>query len=256
MLVLAATPAFAHRLDEYLQGTLLSVGKDRLQAEMTLTPGVAVFPLLIPQIDRDADGVISEAEQRAYAARVLGDLSLSLDGRRLAPRLLSMRFPTPGEMQEGRGEIQLTFEAALPRGGRKRKLTLENRHQSRIAAYQVNCLVSQDPHIRIAAQNRDYLQSHYELEYAETDVASEPLGLGLWSGPVKWLGPIVLLLMARLAWLWRPRYSSTWMFFFSQMSFRIFGHTLTVTSPRCALRSSSISVRDCPIPPPTESGIS
>ena len=39
--VLIALPASAHRLDEYLQGTIISVEKNRLHAEMTLTPGVA-----------------------------------------------------------------------------------------------------------------------------------------------------------------------------------------------------------------------
>lgn len=51
-------------------------------------------------------------------------------------------------------------------------------------------------------------------------------------------------------------YSSTKIFFFEQISFRIFGHTVTLTSPKCALRSRSISVRDCPIPPPIDSGSS
>ena len=35
-------------------------------------------------------------------------------------------------------------------------------------------------------------------------------------------------------------YSSTKIFFFAHISFRIFGHTVTLTSPRCALRSRSI----------------
>lgn len=43
-------------------------------------------------------------------------------------------------------------------------------------------------------------------------------------------------------------YSRTWMFFFAQMSFRILGQTLTDTSPRCALRSKSMRVRDWPMP--------
>ena len=38
-------------------------------------------------------------------------------------------------------------------------------------------------------------------------------------------------------------YSSTWMFFFSQMSLSCFGHTVTLTSPRCALRRRSMTVR-------------
>jgi len=103
--------------------------------------------------------VISETEQRAYAERVLHDLSIGIDSHRLTPQMLSMKFPTMDEMKDGLGEIQLEFKIDLPRGGRNRKLTFENHHQSRIAAYQVNCLLPRDPAIRIAAQERNYSQS-------------------------------------------------------------------------------------------------
>ncbi len=196
ILALAGTPAFAHRLDEYLQGTIISVEKNRLEAHMTLTPGVAVFPLLIAAIDTDANGVISETEQQAYALNVLRDLSLSIDGHRLTPRLLSAQFPALDEMREGRGEIQLDFDADLPDGGRDRKLTLENHHQSRISAYLVNCLVPRDPDIRIVAQNRNYSQSLYELDFAQA---------GERSGVEKPLGTVALLVVAWLALLWGQR---------------------------------------------------
>src|SRR4051812_32095539 len=100
-----ATPAIAHRLDEYLQGTIISIEKTRLSAQITLTPGVVVFPFLIGDIDADGDGVISASEQRAYAGRILRDLSLRMDGERLTPRLLSAQFPAVAEMKDGRGEI-------------------------------------------------------------------------------------------------------------------------------------------------------
>src|SRR4051794_24005412 len=99
------SPASAHRLDEYLQATLISVEKDRVQLHIRLTPGVAVFPVVLAAIDTDRDGVISEAEQRAYAAQVLRDLSLTADGDRLTLRLASLTFPTTEEMKEGLGEI-------------------------------------------------------------------------------------------------------------------------------------------------------
>ncbi len=207
VLLLAGTSAFGHRLDEYLQGTILSVEKNRLTAEMTLTPGVIVFPILIGDIDTDANGVISGAEQRAYAGRVLRDLSLAIDGYRLTPRLLSIQFPTVDEMKEGRGGIRLDFEADLPPGGRNRKLTIENRHQSRIAAYQVNCLVPRDPHIRIAAQNRNYTQSLYQLEYVQTDARAAAPFWGWWPGGLGWAGPIALVLFVRLVVLRRQRAS-------------------------------------------------
>ena len=198
--VLTGLPVSAHRLDEYLQGTIISVEKGRLEAEVTLTPGVIVFPLLIAEIDTDSSGSISEAEQRAYAGRVLKDLSLAIDGHRLTPQLVTMRFPAVDEMREGRGEIQLDFIASLPPGGRNRKLVLENRHQRRIAAYQVNCLVSRDPHIRIMAQNRNYTQSLYELDFEETDVRDELFSAGVW------LSSIALLLLARFTFLYRQRF--------------------------------------------------
>ncbi len=50
-------------------------------------------------------------------------------------------------------------------------------------------------------------------------------------------------------------HSSTKMFFLEQISFRILGHTVTLTSPRCAFFSSSIKVRDWPMPPPMLSGM-
>lgn len=199
--LLAGTPALAHRLDEYLQGAIVSVGKDRIQAQLTLTPGVAVSSIVLAGIDSDSDGVISVAEQRSCGERVLADLSLAIDGHRLTPRLVSMELPAIGDMKEGRGQIRIEFSADLPRTGSNRRLTLENRHQSRIAAYQVNCLVPRDPDIRIVAQNRNYSQSLYELDYVQSGVGSG------WTGDGAWLVAVALLLFTRFVFLWRRRAS-------------------------------------------------
>jgi hypothetical protein len=193
LLLLAAQSLLAHRLDEYLQNTLVSIEKDRLIAEMTLTPGMAVLPVLMTEIDINSDGVISAAEQGAYAARVLHDLSLTVDGRPLALRVVSFDFPEPEGMKEGLGEIHINFEAELPGGSRTRNLELENHHLPRISAYQVNCLVSRDPGIRILAQRRNFIQSLYHLDYAQT-VPTTPL----WSGGLGLLAPFALLFLARL----------------------------------------------------------
>ena len=55
---------FAHRLDEYLQATLVSVEKTRALLEVRLMPGVAIVPMVLAEIDCNGDGVMSEAEQR------------------------------------------------------------------------------------------------------------------------------------------------------------------------------------------------
>ena len=108
-------------------------------------------------------------------------------------------------MKEGRGEIQIEFHADLPPGGRNRSLTFENRHQSRIAAYQVNGLVPREPDIQIVKQNRNYLQSHYELNYTQAGAQPRTLSAALWSDDGAWLGLVALCLLARFAWLWRRR---------------------------------------------------
>ena len=206
ILLSVGTPAFAHRLDEYLQATTISVERDRVQAQIRLTPGVAVFPIVFAgiDIDGDADGIISEAELHAYAERVLRDLSLTIDGDRVQLRLVASRASTVQEMREGRGEIQLDLDANVPRGGHNRRLAFENHHESRIAAYLVNGLVPRDPDILVTAQNRNYDQSFYQLDYVEAG-GSGPLSLGEWSGAGGWLATAALALFARLALLWRRR---------------------------------------------------
>ncbi len=198
ILLIAGSSAKAHRLDEYLLGTILAVDKNRVDAEMMLTPGVAVFPVVIAAIDTNGDGIISDAEQRSYAARVLGDLSIAIDGESLTPRLYSMQFPSIDDMKEGRGEIQLHFDAALPRGGANRKLTLENHHEGRIAVYQVNSLVPKDPDIRIVAQKRNYTQSSYELDYTQAGAAKD-------NRLTKLAATLALVIVSFLAIAWKVR---------------------------------------------------
>ena len=203
ILLSVPAPAIAHRLDEYLQETLLSLGKTRLQAELTLTPGVAVYPIVAADIDSNRDGVFSESEQRAYAGRVLRDLSLTIDGHPVTPRLVALRFPAVGEMKAGLGAIHIEFQADLPGGGPARQLVFENRHESRLGAYLVNCLVPQDPGIRIVSQNRNYSQSVYRLDYIQSGMPGAPL----WerSDGRLWLAGVALGLLARFAFLWRRR---------------------------------------------------
>jgi hypothetical protein len=169
------TPVTAHRLDEYLQATTISLEKHRVQAQLRLTPGVAVFARVMAIIDTDHDGMISTGEQRAYAERVLEDLSVAVDGDRLRLRINSVKFPGTAEMKEGRGEIQIGFAADVPHVRHERKLVFENHHQRPIATYLVNCLVPRDADIRIASQKRNYEQSLYELHYVQGRIRSTRL---------------------------------------------------------------------------------
>ena len=165
--LLPGAPASAHRLDEYLQATTLSVETGRVRVQMRLTPGVAVYPRVLAAMDTNADGALSAAEQRAYAERVRRDLSLRVNGQLLPLRLVSWTFAPTEKLRQGRGDIQLDLSADVPRGSGRRRLLLENRHQSRISVYLVNCLVPRDPAIRVTGQRRSFQQSFYRLDYVQ-----------------------------------------------------------------------------------------
>src|ERR1700739_1457903 len=123
MFLSVATPALAHRLDEYLQATTLVVDGDHVEVQMRLTPGVEVFDRVLAAIDANGDGVISEAKQQALCGHVSRDLSLKIEGTPLEVRLVSSTFPKLVEMKEGMGDILLNFEAGLPPGGLNGRLT-------------------------------------------------------------------------------------------------------------------------------------
>jgi hypothetical protein len=201
--LLAAAPAGAHRLDEYLQATTLAVEKGRVRVEIRLAPGVAVFPTVFAGIDSDADGVASAAEQQAYARRVLDDLSLSADGRSLPLRLVSSAFAPKELLQQGLGEIQLRLEADLPGPAARRRLAFENRHQNQLGTYLVNALVPGDPGIRIAGQERSYDQSSYQLDYTDAGAPAAMLSFAALSGPWGWIDGALVAFLAGLALLIR-----------------------------------------------------
>jgi hypothetical protein len=201
VLLSAAVPGTAHRVDEYLQATLLSIEKDHVSAQLRLVPGIAVVPFVLASIDADRDGLLSIAEQKAYAERVLRDIALTIGGDPLRLQLISANFATIEEMKEGRGEIQLQVRATLPPGGRNRRLIYENHHQRGIAAYLVSSAVPRDPSIRITGQSRNDDQSVYQLDYEQPGVS--PLSLSWWSAGRLWTGAAAVFLLARLALLGR-----------------------------------------------------
>lgn len=172
--IVAATPASAHRLDEYLQAATIRLGRATVEVKVRLTPGVSVYRSLIGKIDTNGDGLLSEAEEKAYAEKVRDDLLLAVDHRPLSLRLVSWTFPSTDEMSQGTGEIVIDTQASLPESKLERALTLENHHEPAVGAYMVNCLVPADPEILIRSQNRSYDQSVYEIRFS---TASSSLGV-------------------------------------------------------------------------------
>jgi hypothetical protein len=172
--LLGAGPAGAHRIDEYLQATMVSVEHEQVRASMRLVPGMATAPAIIAAIDSNGDGAISPDEQRAYAGAVLGDLAVTLDGVHLQPQLATLEFPSLPELRDGLGEIRIAFTVALPAAGSRHKLILENHHRAQGSVYLMNAVLPRDPAIRIAAQTRNPDQSRYELDFEQAGTAESP----------------------------------------------------------------------------------
>jgi hypothetical protein len=160
-------PAFAHRIDEYLQASIVSFENGGIRVSMRLIPGVLVSSAVIGNIDTNKDGSFSESEQRAYAQRVIGDLSITMDGKAVPPKLAAWSFPQPGQMREGLGEIHIDYTLDLSSGSAVRSFVLANHHLSRLSVYLMNVIVPEDPYTRILAQKRDSQQSVYELDFEQ-----------------------------------------------------------------------------------------
>jgi hypothetical protein len=174
-LLLIPVAVVAHRLDEYLQATIFSIDADHIEGSMRLVPGVAVAPAIVSSIDTDHDGLFSDSEQHAYAQSVLRDLFLSADGTQLNLKLVSVEFPTIGQIEQGVGEIDINFSAELPAQAANRHVVFENHHRPAMSVYLVNTLVPGDKNIQITAQSRNENQSIYQLDFAQAETAAVSL---------------------------------------------------------------------------------
>jgi hypothetical protein len=168
LLAVLAVPSaiFAHRLDEYLQATLVAIEPGEIRLDINLTPGVAVAGQVLALIDRDSDGVISTNEAGAYAELVRRDLVARLDGRNVELKLAALNFPDLADLHTGWGIIQLEFSLSpgeLAAGGHK--LLLENRHLPAASVYLFNAAHPASSSIRIIGQTRNENQSTGEIAF-------------------------------------------------------------------------------------------
>ncbi len=189
-----ALTASAHRLDEYLQAATIAVGQGSVTLELHLTPGIAIFPILIATIDSNSDDILSPSEASAYARAVQSNLSLTIDGHPVSLDLTNQVFPTVNELREGRGSITLSFQAVLPPCSTQRSLRFENHHQRPISVYLANALVPTVPNVKLVHQRRNYEQSTYELGFttpAPSAAALEQAALAL----------LLIVFLTRLIWL-------------------------------------------------------
>ena len=98
--LLPVPAAFAHRLNEYLQATTISLSRGEVLLELRLTPGVDVAPLILKNISQG---------QRLYVAGIVSYISLSVDGRQIPLQPVSYTFPGTQAIKAGTGDIIVEF---------------------------------------------------------------------------------------------------------------------------------------------------
>jgi hypothetical protein len=187
--------AAAHRLDEYLQATLIGVTRDGIDLEIQLTPGVRMLPVLMAVIDQDGDGRISSGEKLAYVDRVAREVELRVDGEPARLSLIESNLPTLEAMREGLGTIGIKLRTA--RSGHE--LRFENRHLPQVSVYLVNCLATSSDGLVVGRQKRDEAQRSLEFEYSfGAGAVPGPRAAWIEPGPF-WPAAIGMLLAARMA---------------------------------------------------------
>jgi len=166
VILTASTPVGAHRLDEYLQATLVGIETDRVNLEIDLTPGVSIAQQVTGWIDADGDGQLSQSEGLAYANEVLTSLAVTVDRKLVTLTLRDVQLPAVDDMTSGLGTIRLRASAALPEAANGRhELTVVNRHRPQTSIYLSNALVPSDNRIQIVTQLRDRDQHSLTISY-------------------------------------------------------------------------------------------
>jgi hypothetical protein len=203
--IILSRHAAAHRLDEYLQATLIGVTAAGVDVEIQLTPGVAVLPGVMAVLDRNRDGRISAEEERAYAIRVAREVELRVDGVPATLSLMESTFPSLEAMREGLGTIRMKLRTQ--RTGHA--LRFENRHLPQISAYLVNCQAAPGDGLVVSRQQRDEAQRSIAFEYS-FGTHGVPLAARIPLGP---FGPAALgMLLAALIYRWKSSAPTPTMF--------------------------------------------
>jgi hypothetical protein len=169
MLLVLALPVAtsAHRLDEYLQASRVSIARQQVTLEIDLTPGASIAARVVALVDRDHDGRISPIEAAEYGRAVVRDAVLEVDGRPVSLTLTRAEASSIGEMSEGLGSIRLVALGSLREAAAagRHQLHLRNDHHPESSVYLVNALVPQTPDVSVARQIRDIHQRDFHLDY-------------------------------------------------------------------------------------------
>jgi hypothetical protein len=169
VVILATTvPVHGHQVDEYLQATLLDVSQRQITVELTLTPGVTVASQILSGIDLNGDERLDASEIEAYAAEVIQDLSVTIDGRPCSMAIVSARSPVWDVLRAGDGAMRIRAVSTLPIAVGHHRIEYTNAHLPAVSVYSVNFLKSSDSAVVLGAPQRDAFQERIRIDIEVT----------------------------------------------------------------------------------------
>ena len=107
----------------------IEVYRNGVDLDWYVMPGADLAADAFDRIDANRDGVISEAEGKAYARRAFRDITLTVDGK---PRTLLVRHVSISDRKQmltGAGSIDYLVYVVLPERLGRHTLVFENRHR-------------------------------------------------------------------------------------------------------------------------------
>jgi hypothetical protein len=200
-----AVQASAHRIDEILQATLVSIEPPRVELRLRLNPGADLAGIFLRMVDGDGNGELSAGETRAYAELVRRSLDVELDGRPLVLGVEAVEATDPEKLRSGTGAFVVELAAETgPMGGGSHCLAFANRHLPELSAFLVNAVVPRTPGIEIGRQERDDLQRQARIHFV---VAGDPSGIvrDRKGPPAVGTAAAVLAFLCAAGWRWRGR---------------------------------------------------
>ena len=156
----------AHRLDEYLQATIVSIEPGDIRNQINLTPGVAVAERVLALIDRNRDGLISTNEAWAYAEMLRADLRVQIGGRRVEFGISDFNFTDVSDLHTGSGIVQIEFvlmAKSLTPG--PHIVGIANHHLPAFSVYLINAAQPATESIQITKQARNKNQSRGKIHF-------------------------------------------------------------------------------------------
>jgi len=157
--------ADAHRLDELLQATRISVDASSIQIELALSPGVDVADGFIQSIDLNHDGTLDDGEVRDFGRHVAGALTLSVDRHALPLSVAQWQVEPIDALRQGIGTIRLVARAEAGVASGRHVLMFGNQFQPAGSVYLVNALTPADSHIHFGQPQRDAQQRTFTIDY-------------------------------------------------------------------------------------------